>query len=39
MRLYVIGVAYSSYFVLGGNHRLSVARCQGAESKKEGRWC
>ena len=39
MTLYVIGEAYSSYFVLGGNHRLSVARCQGAESKKEGRWC
>jgi hypothetical protein len=39
MRLYVIGVAY--YFVLGGNHRLSVvARCQGmVESKKERRWC
>ena len=37
MRLYMIGVAY--YFVLGGNHHLSVARCQGAESKKERRWC
>ena len=35
MRLYMMGVAY--YFVLGGNHRLSVARCQGVESKKEGR--
>jgi len=33
MRLYVIGGAY---FVLGGNHCLSVARCQGAASKKEG---
>ena len=35
MRLYMMGVAY--YFVLGGNRRLSVARCQDAESKKEGR--
>jgi uncharacterized ParB-like nuclease family protein len=35
MRLYVIGVAY--YFALGGNHRLSVARCQSVESKKEER--
>jgi hypothetical protein len=34
MRLYVIGVAY---FALGGNHRLSVARCQSVESKKEER--
>jgi hypothetical protein len=33
MRLYVTGVAY---FVLGGNHRLSVVtRCQGVESKKK----
>ena len=36
MTLYVIGEAYSSYFVLGGNHRLSVARCQDAESKEKG---
>jgi hypothetical protein len=36
MRMYVIGEAY--YFVLGGNHRLSVVtRCQGTESKEEGR--
>ena len=34
MRSYLIGVAF---FVLGGNHRLSVARCQGVGSKKEGR--
>jgi hypothetical protein len=32
MRPYMIGTAY---LVLGSNHRLSVARCQGAESKKE----
>ena len=36
MRLYVIG---APYFVLGGNHHLSVARCQGVEFKKERRWC
>ncbi len=36
MRLYMIGVAHSYYFVLGGNHRLSVARCQGVESKEKG---
>jgi hypothetical protein len=38
MRLCVIGAPY--YFVLGGkHHHLSVARCQGVESKKERRWC
>jgi hypothetical protein len=35
MRSYVIGAAY---LVPGGNHRLSVvSRCQGMESKEEGR--
>jgi hypothetical protein len=34
MRSYVIGAAY---LVPGGDHRLSVARCQGVESKEEGR--
>ncbi len=34
MRLYMIATAY---LVLGRNHRLSVARCQGVEYKKEGR--
>jgi hypothetical protein len=35
MRLHLIGVAY---LVLGGDHRLSVvSRCQGMESKEEGR--
>jgi hypothetical protein len=33
MGSYVIGTIY---LVFGSNHRLSVARCQGAESKKEG---
>jgi hypothetical protein len=35
VRLYVIGVAYC--YVLGGNHRLGVSRCRGAESNEEGR--
>jgi len=26
----------TTYLVFGSNHCLSVARCQGAESKKEG---
>jgi hypothetical protein len=34
MRSYGIGAAY---LVSGSNHRLSVARCQGVESKEEGR--
>jgi hypothetical protein len=34
--LYVIGEAY---FVLDGNHRLSVACCQDVEYEKEGRCC
>jgi hypothetical protein len=33
-RLYMIGVAY---FVLGSYRCRSIARCQGAEQKKEGR--
>jgi hypothetical protein len=34
VRLYMI---CASYLVFGGNYRLSVARCQGAEPNKEGR--